>query len=139
MAGEPQDLLPGSSDGWRSLPPLAGDWRTESDQVSVRVNVLALTLPVVLVTRSINSRSGGSPVSRESVRILDVHVQDAGHVSLRMLVVGEVHGEVAEVSKCVSLIVVLGPEPQSLVVLDRSRNIDHPEDRLVADDPNRPT
>ena len=56
-----------------------------------------------------------------------------------MLVVGQVHGEVAEVSKCVSLIVVLGPEPQSLVVLDRSRNIDDPEDRFVADDSNRTT
>jgi hypothetical protein len=56
-----------------------------------------------------------------------------------MLVVGQVHGEVAEVRKCVTLIVVLGSEPQSPVVLDRSRNIDDPEDRLVADDPNRAT
>jgi hypothetical protein len=101
--------------------------------------VLALTLAVVFVAGPINSRSGGSPVGSESVRILDVYVQDAGHVLLRMLVVGEVHGEVAEVSKCVRLIVMLGPEPQSLVVLDRSRNIDHPEDRLVADEPNRTT
>jgi hypothetical protein len=101
--------------------------------------MLPLTLAVVLVAGSINSRSGGSPVGSESVRILDMYVQDAGHVVLRMLVVGKVHGEVAEVSKCVSLIVVLGPEPQSLVVLDRSRKIDDPEDRLVADDPNRTT
>ncbi len=55
------------------------------------------------------------------------------------VIVGEVHGEVAEVSKCVSFIVVLGPEPQSLVVLERSRNIAHPEDRIVPDDPNRTT
>ncbi len=111
--------------------------------------MLALTLAVVFVPGSINSRSGGSPVGSEPVRILDVYVQDAGHVLTRRLgleagpdagvVVDEVHGEVAEVSKCVGLIMVLGPEPQSLVVLDRSRNIDHPEDRLVTDDPNRTT
>jgi hypothetical protein len=68
-----------------------------------------------------------------------VYVQDAGHVLLGMHVEGKVHGEAAEVSKCVSLIVVLGPEPQLPVVLDRSRDIDHPEDRLMADDLNRTT
>jgi hypothetical protein len=109
--------------------------------------VLALTLAVVLVPGSVNIRSGGSPVGSELVCILNVYVKDAGHVLPRLfglqvspgVVPGEVHGEAAEVSKCVSLIVVLGPEPQSLVVLDRSRNIDHPEDRLMTDDPDRTT
>jgi hypothetical protein len=80
--------------------------------------VLALTLAVVFVAGSVNGRSGGSPVSSQPVGILDVYVQDAGDVLLGLqvgpdagVVVGEVHGEVAEVSKCVSLIVELGPDP----------------------------
>jgi hypothetical protein len=111
--------------------------------------VLAQTLAVVLVAGSVNNRSGASPVGSESVRILDVYVQDAGHVVSRLLglqvgpdagfVVGEVHGEVSESIKGVGLIVARGPEPQSLVVLDRPRNIDDPENRLVTDDPNRTT
>jgi hypothetical protein len=107
--------------------------------------MLALTLAVVLIPGSVNSHSRRSPVGGQSIGILDVDVEHAGHVVLRFIprprrvILCKVHRQVPEMGKGISLVVELGPEAKSLVVLHRTRNIDDPKDRFVANDLNRTT
>jgi hypothetical protein len=53
------------------------------------------------------------------------------------VVLSKVDVEVPELGKGVALVVVLGPEAKSLVVVHRSRDVGNPKDRFVADNGDR--
>jgi hypothetical protein len=71
----------------------------EPDEVAVGIHVPAFTLPVILVAWSIDRPFAHPPVSSESVDVVDVDVQNAGHVVRGVIALREVHSQIPEMGK----------------------------------------